>query len=199
MAVSWAAPTEKDVEVRAFAVASADREAWASTEEERVDEAGQYPAVKPANGDGMKTNDGDGIAEAAGKASAAAAATVAGEESSSSSKSTRMNPVRAKGVVGKAGHPAKLTARAFYRIVPVCLVSEHQPPALTPSGEAEDLGFELFEQYKSPLTRLRAALTVATEAIAQGLSIRRARLSLTWWPLQPESCELWPLRVTVKN
>lgn len=184
-----------------YAAAGAASARGGPPEEMASGEAGKSPAIKPASGDGGTLDAGDFIEEAAAKAAAAAAAAaaaIAGDgSSSSSSSSARRNAGRVKGVSRTAGHAAK--ARAGSRIIPVCPVSEHPPPAMTPSPEAENTALELFEKSKCPLTHLRAALTVASKAIAQGLSIRRARLSLPWWPLRPGSKELWPLRVIVKN
>lgn len=143
VAASVAAATETGVEVLTPAAASAARKPGASTKEAGAGEAGQSPAVKPAKGDGMTTSDGDGIAEAAEKAATAAAAAIAGEESSTSSSSPSSNERRVKAVSGKAGKAEMLKVSAGYRIVPVCPVSKHHPPELTPSGEAEDSALEL--------------------------------------------------------
>jgi len=74
---------------------------------------------------------------------------------------------------------------------------DHPPADYIPTDKAKDLLKLMLDTTTDRLTRLRMALTKGNAALAAGLSTRRRRLCIPWWPLQSTQDSPWPLRVIV--
>lgn len=138
--------SETDAMAAPSAAAGAASGPEGSLEGTPAGEARKCSAIEPASGDGGTLDVGVFIEKAAptaaAPATAASAAIVCDVSSSSSSSAARRSAGEDKGVSKTAGHAAK--ARPGSRVIPVCPVSEHPLPGMTPSPEAENMALELF-------------------------------------------------------
>jgi len=76
-------------------------------------------------------------------------------------------------------------------------IQEFQPADYIPTAASKELLLTMFGSSTDRLTRLRVALTKGNAALAEGMSTRRMRLCIPWWPRQPTHDAPWPRGVVV--
>lgn len=81
--------------------------------------------------------------------------------------------------------------------MPTAPVQSFPPADYIPSAAAKGLLKTMFGSLSDHLTRLRHALTKGNTALAAGMSARRRRLCLSWWPRQAPRDAPWPRGVIV--
>lgn len=121
-----------------------------------------------------------------------------GNSSSSSSSSLEGEPSAMRRAGGKSkrkkvgGRPQK--RHRWQRLAPVM---HYAPANHIPTSDAKDLLRVMLDASTNRLTRLRSALVKGNAAVAGGMSTRRLRLCLPWWPRQANKDAPWPLGVVV--
>jgi len=81
--------------------------------------------------------------------------------------------------------------------VPTAPVQAFPPADYIPNAAAKGLLKTMFDSSSDFLTRLRHALTKGNTALAAGMSVRRRRLCISWWPRQASRDAPWPRGVIV--
>ncbi|OSX76130.1 hypothetical protein BU14_0205s0005 [Porphyra umbilicalis] len=121
-----------------------------------------------------------------------------GDSSSSSRSASEGASDATRRGVGKpkmkqvGGRPKK--RQRWQRLAPVM---HHAPASHIPTSDAKDLLRAMLDASTNRLTRLRCALVKGNAAVAGGMSARRLRICLPWWPRQAIKDAPWPLGVVV--
>jgi len=121
-----------------------------------------------------------------------------GSSSSSSGSSREGEPSAMRRADGKpkrkkvGGRPQK--RQRWQRLAPVM---HYAPANHIPTSDAKELLRAILDASTNRLTRLRSALVKGNAAVAGGMSTRRLRLCLPWWPRQANKDAPWPLGVVV--
>jgi len=92
------------------------------------------------------------------------------------------------------GRPKK--RQRWHRLAPVM---HHAPASHIQTSDAKDLQRAMVDASTNRLTRRRWALVKGTAAVAGGMSTRRLRLCLPWWPRKATKDAPWPLGVVVSR
>jgi len=82
----------------------------------------------------------------------------------------------------------------WQRLAPVM---HHAPASHIPTSDAKEFLRAMLDASTSRRTRLRCALVTGNAAVAGGMSARRLRLCLPWWPRHAIKDAPWPLGVVV--
>jgi len=123
-------------------------------------------------------------------AMAQAAGGSGGEDTDSSSSGSSSDERRGKRR-RRVGEPKRR------RWSPEAPIQEFQPADNIPTDASKELLKTMFDSSTDRLTRLRVALTKGNAALAEGMSTRRLRLCIPWWPRQRTHDVPWPRGVIV--